>query len=585
MPAKRRRREAVRGVRSAACERPRLFSRCWFLPRPRARKFRRPSSSSASSPAPTASSRAIRRSSNTSSCSPSPPIASSTRSSARRRWAMSYALLRISSPQNLARFDRLVEINRRLAEPRGLVGCRRAEAGGRREAVLFHLRHHPLDRGLERPGHHAHRPSARDRQFAGDSRDPRQLGRADGAVAESRRAAPGHRSLVQDEGHQQRPHLSGPVPQVRRPRRQPRLVHVHAEGNAHEHRAGAEQVQADHHARHAPAGRDRLAHLRAAVHRSARRELPPGARGRAGGGGIGDGDGAARGRQGRRRVAAGLRHVGAGAAVHDLSRAAAHPHRDREQRRARRSLRQPAQGPADRPAGVALEFPGAVLEGHVDAAAAGRLRRHRRARRHVARREVRTRVALQLLQGASRLGELRQGPVRVRRPGRAARSLCHLRDARHPEVRRRRDSQGDGAVQRQRQAVHRRIVGDQDRAAVRRVRQDDARKAELSGPAVVPGRTAGAAVRRDRSHVVDADGRRRRRDRQAVRGAARAGEDGRARWRPRAPARRQGRVSDQPGLVRHVQDRDRAAEGQRAGVPRGEGVRIARARSSRRAPT
>ena len=48
-----------------------------------------------------------------------------------------------------------------------------------------------------------------------------------------------------------------------------------------------------------------------------------------------------------------------------------------------------AERPAARSAGIARALPGAVLQGHVDARAAGGLRHHRGARRHVARREVR----------------------------------------------------------------------------------------------------------------------------------------------------------------------------------------------------
>ena len=47
-----------------------------------------------------------------------------------------------------------VEINRRLADPRGLSDARGAEAGRRRQAVLPALRDDSLDRGLERPGDH-----------------------------------------------------------------------------------------------------------------------------------------------------------------------------------------------------------------------------------------------------------------------------------------------------------------------------------------------------------------------------------------------------------------------------------------------
>ena len=50
------------------------------------------------------------------------------------------------------------------------------------------------------------------------------------------------------------------------------------------------------------------------------------------------------------------------------------------------------------------------------------------------------------------------------------------------------------AVLGQRQAVSRRVVRDQDGAALRRVRQDDAREAGVSRPADLPGRTARATL-------------------------------------------------------------------------------------------
>ena len=112
-----------------------------------------------------------------------------------------YALLRISSPQNLAKFDRLVEINRRLADPRGLSDAEAQKLAA--EGKPFYLVYATIHSTEVSNGQAiiTHRPSPGDRELAVDPRDPRQLGGADGAVAESRRPASGHRPLVQDEGH------------------------------------------------------------------------------------------------------------------------------------------------------------------------------------------------------------------------------------------------------------------------------------------------------------------------------------------------------------------------------------------------
>ena len=82
----------------------------------------------------------------------------------------SYPLLRISSPQNLAKFDRLVEINRRLADPRGLsdTEARALAAEGKPFYFLYATIH--STEVSQRPGDHPHRASAGDRELACRSR-------------------------------------------------------------------------------------------------------------------------------------------------------------------------------------------------------------------------------------------------------------------------------------------------------------------------------------------------------------------------------------------------------------------------------
>ena len=98
-----------------------------------------------------------------------------------------------------------------------------------------------------------------------------------------------------------------------------------------------------------------------------------------------------------------------------------------------------------------------------------------------------------------------------------------------------------------------------------RLRQHHVVAAGLSGPANFPGWSAGAAVRRDRPDVVDADRRAGRCRRQVIRRTARAREEGHADDGDRCRETEE-RLRDRAGKLRHVQDDRAASEGQRAGV-------------------
>ena len=150
-------------------------------------------------------------------------------------------------------------------------GSEEAGAGG--AGLLSGVRDDSFDRGREYAGAHRSRAPVDDGWQRRDPADARQRRAAGRAVTESRRPGPRRRPLVQDEGHALRARVSGPLSQVRRPRRQPRLVHVHADRDAAGRGEGSRRIQADHHARHASAGHDRIANLRAAVRRPLRSRM------------------------------------------------------------------------------------------------------------------------------------------------------------------------------------------------------------------------------------------------------------------------------------------------------------------------
>ena len=225
--------------------------------RPSRDRHKRRSNSSASASAPTASSRGIRRSSSTSSTSRKRPTASSTRSSARRRWGIRTCWRRSARRRTSRSLDRLVAINKRLADPRGLTEAeaKKLALEGRAFYLVYATIHSTEVGNTQALTEIVHRLATDNgTRHPADARQRRAARRS---VTESRRPGPRRRSLVQDEGHAVRARVPGPLPQVRRARRQPRLVHVHAARDAARGGEGPQRVQADHHPRHAPAGHDR----------------------------------------------------------------------------------------------------------------------------------------------------------------------------------------------------------------------------------------------------------------------------------------------------------------------------------------
>ena len=213
-----------------------------------------------------------------------------------------YVLATISAPENLAKLDRLIEINRRLANPRGLTAAEASKLAeeGRAFFFLYATIHSTEVGNTQALNDIVHRLVTENSPYIKQILDNVVL-----LVVPSQN--PDGQYLVVDHWYKTKGTPFARVypdlyRQVRRPRRQSRLVHVHAGRNTDGDRH-SESLQADHHARHAPDGIGRRAHLRAAVRRSVRSQHPSDPRARTGVDWRSDGGGARRGREGRRRAA------------------------------------------------------------------------------------------------------------------------------------------------------------------------------------------------------------------------------------------------------------------------------------------
>src|SRR5438034_9288540 len=117
---------------------------------------------------------------------------------------------------------------------------------------------------------------ARDGRFACGEKDSRQRDLPAGAEPQPGRADHGDRLVQQERRHRVREQPDSlPLSPVRRPRQQPRHVHVHAEGERAHGTAAVARLVPGRVARRASDGQQRRAHLRHAGNRSDQRQRAP----------------------------------------------------------------------------------------------------------------------------------------------------------------------------------------------------------------------------------------------------------------------------------------------------------------------